>query len=613
MSFVNPWGLLGLLSLPVIAAIHLFQRRFPPLLVAGAHLWGAETRQQTTGRRRDRLPVTASLLLELLAGLIFSLALSQPRLGEMDSANHLVVVLDDTASMSAQPAGDASFRDAAVARLEERLDTMDRSGRVTLIRSGRQPTLIGKPAMLLDEARSMLAEWQPHATPHDFHSAWDEASRIVGTEQPFLFLTDHIPDDAEGLPRGMEAVSVGRRLPNVAIATARWTFDSQRGEGQLFVRVANRSADPKRVTLSAHADGQTVLQQPLDLPANGSIPLETSLPGGLGRLDISLDAPGDGLAVDNRVTLVEPKVRLVTVAVALPSDGAASWLVQRVLIAASDVQLGPVSEADLIIGPAGELPALAAVQWWFGIGPLNPSPVVRKQAKDLIGPYLIEKQHPLLDGVVLGGVVWGGVQPTDLNLRPLISTGRATLLGQVTGLASTAFVMNIDLSRSNIGESPDWPILMTNLLELRRAALPGLRLWNYRLNETIRFRAKPATDDASDAADRELRLVQPSGDERPLIRDRNDLVEITRLNETGVYEVRDGEDVVGEFAVNFFDEEESSLAGLAPGERQARVMSEASQIAIDDPYSWLMAAAIAVLLAAILMDWYVLRPRGMGG
>ncbi len=613
MSFVNPWGLLGLLSLPAIAAIHLFQRRFPPLLVAGAHLWGAETRQQTTGRRRDRLPISTSLLLELLAGLIFSLALSQPRVGEMGSARHLVVVLDNSASMSAQPAAGLSFRDAAVARLEERMDTMERNSRVTLIRSGLQPTLIGSPAMSLDDARSVLVEWHPRATPHDFHPAWDEASRVIGTEQPFLFLTDHIPDDAHGLPRGMEVISVGRRLPNVAIATARWTFDAERGEGQLFVRVANISEAPKRVTLSAHADGRTVLQQPLDLPADGSIPLETSLPGGLGRLTISLNAPGDGLAVDNTVTLVEPKVRLVTVAVALPSDGAATRLVQRVLSAASDVQLGPVAEADLIIGPAGELPAPAEAQWWFGIGPINPSPVVRNQAKDLIGPYLIEKQHPLMDGIVLGGVVWGGVQPTDFDLRPLISAGRIPLLGQVAGLVSTAFVMNIDLSRSNIGESPDWPILMTNLLELRRAELPGLRLWNYRLNETIRFRAEPATDEAGDANDRELRLVQPSGDERSLIRDRNDLVEITRLDETGVYEVQDGGQVVGEFAVNFFDEEESSLAGLAPGEREARVTSEASQIAIDDPYSWLMAAAIAALLAAILVDWYVLRPRGTRG
>ncbi len=611
MYFANPWGLLGLISLPVIAAIHLFQRRFPPLLVAGAHLWGAETRVQTAGRRRDRLPITATLLLELLAGLIFSLALAQPRFGELGSVSHLVVVLDDSASMSATPPGEVRFRDAAITRLAERVEEMDRDSRVTLIRSGLQPTLLGGRAALWDEARAVLADWQPRATKHDFQPAWDEAARIVGTNGQFLFLTDRIPEDTTALPRGMDMISAGRRLPNVAISTARWTFDSESGEGQLFLRIANRAGDMAKATLSAQASDQTILQQAIDVPANGSLPLEVAVPGGLGVLSVTIRADGDGLDVDNTVTLVEPKVRLLTVAVALPEDSTALRLTRRVLQAASDVQLGSSTDADLIIGSASSLPSLTTDQWWFGIGPLNDSAVIRNQAKDLIGPYLIEKQHPLMDGIVLGGVVWGGVQPTDLDLRPLVSAGRIPLLGQLAALTSTAFLMNIDLARSNIGESPDWPILMTNLLEQRRDELPGLRRWNYRLNEIVRFRAEPVADDA-EGTTQELRLLQPSGDERPLIRDRNDLVEITRLDETGVYEVLDGDRIVGEFAVNFFDEEESSLTALAPGERQARVTTEATRLSIDDPYSWLMAIAILLLIGAILMDWYVLRPRGMG-
>src|SRR5690606_32535277 len=142
MDFANPWGLLGLLSLPIITAIHLYQRRFPPLLVAGAHLWGAETRIQTAGRRRDRLPITSSLLLELLAGLVFSFALAQPRFGEMSSVAHLVVVLDNSASMSGIPAGESAFREQAVAAIGERMDHLGRDARVTFIRSGIQPTLL---------------------------------------------------------------------------------------------------------------------------------------------------------------------------------------------------------------------------------------------------------------------------------------------------------------------------------------------------------------------------------------------------------------------------------------------------------------------------------------
>ncbi|MBX3436076.1 MAG: hypothetical protein KF861_01200, partial [Planctomycetaceae bacterium] len=350
-----------------------------------------------------------------------------------------------------------------------------------------------------------------------------------------------------------------------------------------------------------------LLQQSIDVPAEGSSPLETTVPGGLGRLLITLNAPGDALDLDNNVTLIEPKVRMLTVASLFPVDSIEARLTQRVLNATRDVQPGPAADANLIFAPASAMPALAADQWGFGIGPLNPSPVIRNQAQDLLGPYLIEKQHPLMDGIVLGGVVWGGVQPTDLDLRRLISAGRIPLLGQVAGLAATVYVMNIDLSRSNISESPDWPILLTNLVERCRDELPGLRLWNYRLNETIRFRAARAADDS---AGRELALLLPSGHARPLIRDRNDLVEITRLDETGIYSVKDGATTIGEFAVNFFDNDESSLTALAPGERKPPSSAAESRLSIDDPYSWLMALAILILLAAIVTDWYVLRPRG---
>ena len=117
-------------------------------------------------------------------------------------------------------------------------------------------------------------------------------------------------------------------------------------------------------------------------------------------------------------------------------------------------------------------------------------PLMRRAvpSKALTCPYLLEKGDPLLDGVVLGGVVWGGVQPVKLDMAPLISAGRYSLLARMKGIQTTAYVMNIDLGQSNLSESPDWPILLSNLVELRRDNLPGLRRWNYRLNEDIRFR-----------------------------------------------------------------------------------------------------------------------------
>ena len=77
MSFANPWGLMALAALPAIAAIHLFHRRYPRFEVSGLHLWGVAQMTHTPGRRRERLPITATLILELLAALVLALALAR--------------------------------------------------------------------------------------------------------------------------------------------------------------------------------------------------------------------------------------------------------------------------------------------------------------------------------------------------------------------------------------------------------------------------------------------------------------------------------------------------------------------------------------------------------
>jgi hypothetical protein len=605
MYFANPWGLLGLAALPAILIVHLFHQRFPPLLVAGAHLWGAETRITTAGRRRDRLPVTASLLLELLAALLLTIALSEPHFGATDEVVHIISVLDDSASMLAHAPNEPSPRDLAIADLRRRAEEGGRGSRLTLIRSGIHPTLLGSRGMTWDEAEPMLGSWQPAAARHDFASAWDEAAQVAGETKGFLFLTDSVPQPVDELPAGMEVMAFGRRLDNVAISAARWTFDSVTGRGDVFFRVSNYGAAPARVQVTGTSAGQPVFQQALEIRAGGESPLQIQVPGGLGKLLVTVSTPGDGLETDNRVTLIEPKVRMVTVAVTLPADSLELRLVQRVLAALPDLQPGPVKQAHLVIGPASALPTSLPDLWWLGIGPLDPAQAPRDQAVALSGPFILDKQHPLLEGVVLDGVVWGGVQPTTADLTPLVSCNRLPLLAQLAGTRTTAFLLNIDLSVSNLDRSPDWPIVLTNLVELRRAALPGLQRWNYRSNEVVRFRAPRLAEGATE----ELSLASPNGSSRPLIRDRQDVVEMAGLEDTGVYQIRRGAQVFEELAVNFFDPEESTLLNLAPGRRTPPKQFEPTLLRIDNPYSWLIVLSVLLILAAVLLDWHVVRPR----
>jgi len=625
MHFANPWGLLALLALPTILIIHLYHRRFPPLVVAGLHLWTSETRQTIAGRRREKLPVTASLLLELAAAFLLAVVLSEPHYAGLNDAVHLVAVLDSSASMSARPTAGMSFRDAAIGEFEKRAHGLPRGSVVTIILSGNRPVMLAGPAVAWDDAKPLLQAWQPHSVRHSFEPAWDLGLQLVEKSGRLLFITDQLPpqsqtreegklaegDSSDGtpisrrsVPDQMEWVSVGRRLDNLAISAARWTFDAATGKGQIFLRVQNHSRQPMKFQIIGRSATTIVFRRDGQLTELGAASFEAEVPGGLGRLTVELSAADDGLAIDNHVELIEPQARMVTLAVSHPQPDTVRSI-RRVLDALPEVQMGDAATARLVFAAAGSLPESNPVRWWAGIGPLSSEPAALEAAKDLAGPYLIDKRQPLLEGVTLNGVVWGGVQPVEYDVTPLVSSGNLALVSQLNGTRTIGFVFNIDLARSNLAESPDWPILISNLVELRRESLPGLARWNYRLGEDVRFRLFEGDGGKENSAASDSLKLLHDGKSKPVA--RISLVELPPLDETGVYEIHDGQTVVGRFAVNFFDAEESDLRNLVPGRREASTQAGKPSVSLENPYSWVSLALLLVLTGCVFGDWFVLK------
>jgi hypothetical protein len=240
-----------------------------------------------------------------------------------------------------------------------------------------------------------------------------------------------------------------------------------------------------------------------------------------------------------------------------------------------------------------------------------------KSARDLLGPYLKEKRDPLLEGVSLGGVIWGGVQPVDIAMTPVISAGQQLLLSRLSGTRSTALLLNVDLGRSNLPESPDWPILINNLVEQRRNSLPGLRRWNYRLNEDIQFRLFEGLVEPPGSAGQTLTFqqihdaIQADSVEESRTRNlvRAAVVEIPPLDQAGFFQIKDGSNVIGEFAANFFDSAESNLTKLRPGNRLPPVDDQGTAYTIDNPFTWAILTGLALIMVLAFVDWYVVGPR----
>lgn len=709
MIFMNPWGLLGLISLPVIVAIHLFQRRFPRLPVAGLHLWGVKAEIEEPGRKRERLPITPSLLLELLAAVLLTLLLSQPRFGTAGTAAHLVIVLDNSASMQAVVGGAEnggedereSFRDAAIAHLDKRFSELPAGSVATIILTGQQPVMFAGPAMRWSEAKKQLKHWQPSAMRHDFQPAWDLAAQFAAKSGRLLFLTDRLPDDAvllaknaeaqaktegdknssstivtavarEVLPKRMEVVAVGQPVDNVAFTAARWTiqpvFVKRNGEpvidgyrGNLFFRVANFGSAASTVTITGESPAkktgtdktasiksvQTVFQKTISLSAHATKTLNVTVPGGVGRLTIRLVASQDALAIDNELRLIEPMLKPLKVAVTLPDDSSARKPIQRILKMFPQVQFVPEGAADLIIGSADSLPPSRDGLWWFGIGPLKTVPEKprsentdsetdsEKPKKKKMGtpsdhyPYIIEKQHPLLDGITLDGVKWSGVQPVRFAGTPLISAGPHPLLLRLNGTLTNAFLLNIDLELSTLTTSGDWPVLMQNLIKQCRGALPGLSRWNYRCGEEIRLKLPPQTDvvtgeltlvpltDNQNGTSKKQTSKTQTGDESTasqllvtqLLVIGQTAYFPSREQQVGLYEIRRGEKTLERVAVNFIDAKESVLQHCLSGEHTPELETPPDPFRLDEPHSWLILFGVVLLIGLLFLDWWFLRKK----
>jgi hypothetical protein len=596
MMFATPLGLLALLAIPGIVAIHLFRRRFPVRPVAGLFLWQITRQTPEGGGKIARLPITTSLILECLAALALALILAGARLSSAAVSPHLVVLLDDSASMAAVNARGESTRDRVARRVVEEVDRLGSTARITLVKSGDRPSVLVGPAARAAEVRPALDTWKPEALHHSLALGLRLARELAGRTGRLMVMSDVTPSS-----RGDDGalwVSVGEPLANVGITSAERTIAAGEGRGTVSLTLGNYSDTAARRRVRVSAGDKDVMTRELDVPP-GVSSLTLPLPAGLPPVRVAL--ADDALARDNEVILAEPRPRVVAVENRLP-DGRGRQALLKALGALAGVTYA--ESGHLVFAEAGELdgPQSPGV-WRVGFGRPPSAWLGKGEPKDFIGPFVLEKRNPLLVGMTLGGVVWPGVMPlADGAVHPLVSAGDQVLVGMPAASSRTrtepAILFNLDLDRTNLIRAPDWPILISNLVEMRRQNLAGPERWNYRVGEWVRVRlARDPTGplrfrcgavERALPAGRELEFIAPSPG--------------------GLLQILEGDDVLFELGVNFLDESETNLRGLATadvGEFTDVAGLRAESGPESDPLFWLL---LSMGGTAILVNWCLFAP-----
>jgi len=462
---------LGLALVILLLYILRTQRRRVP--VGSVRLWRG-LGEELEARRNWRPPRWSWLLaLQLAFVAAGALALAGPVVLRPPGGQHLVLVLDASASMSATDVAPSRF--AAAQRLAaERLAALTPADRVTVIRAGAEPRSLAWAASP-DEGRAAVADAAPGDAPGALSAALDLAAAAAAApagRAQIVVVTDGAyapPGLPAMLAAPVEFVPVGRGDQNVAVAALALRRPPNGGPTVGYARVANYGGAPATVPARLTADGLPVETRSLDIAPGASAELTFTLPPGTRTVALQLDA-NDLLAADNRaearapgggeraVTLVSaqpdvlaralralPGVRVTAVA---PDDYAKAALAPLVVFDGFLPRALPAADAIVVNPPAG--------------GALD----VRGEVPNPAGVEY-DATNPLLDAIdpdafQLGRLV--ALQPPSWAV-PVVWTadGPALLEGTVEG--RRVVVLAFDPRASNLPRLRAFPLLLANALD----------------------------------------------------------------------------------------------------------------------------------------------------
>jgi hypothetical protein len=579
--FTNPLAFVGLAAVPAVLAIYFLRRRFRRYPVSSLMLWLDPRPASQGGTKVERLQTPLLLFLELAAVLLLVLAAAEPHIPVAQRLRPLVVVLDDSFSMTA--GGEDSPRRRALAALTEELHAHPRYS-IRFVLAGERAQVLGDPAHSVDEALERLDGWRCRAPAAQLDEAVSLASEVGGDLALLLVLSDHAPTVLPGKGR-IQWWAFGKALPNLAIVTASRT--ARDSAERCLLEVANLSKEPREATLVVEAG-----QSPRQIHS-AALKLE---PGELHRsiLQLADGSPAirariepDALTIDDSVTLQPVRFRPVRVQLDVANPGLRRIL-EKALEATHFAHLG--DQRPEIVVTDGDRD-IAGDAWRVQL-------LSEKDAVGYSGPFVIDRNHPLTEGLSLQGVIWGGGKSADLPGAPVVLAGNVPLLTDAErpgGRHDLRLRLRPDLS--TLPESPAWPVLVWNLLQWHASLAPGLARPNIRLGEETMYTFAEPRD--------AVEIVAPGGATRQVaVADRRVVV---RGEDVGTYEIRDAADksVIATIAVNALARDESDLRDAATG-RWGDWLDETALRLEYQSIDW----AVLLVLLAVVMVHLVLVSRG---
>lgn len=533
--FSFPIAFLALLAVPLLVAIYFLRNRAKERRVSSLLLWLDVRQRWDGGQRIHKLQTPLLFFLELFAILLLVMAAAKPLMRTGDAARPLIVVLDDSFSM--QAGGEDSARNRAAAAIRSELKA-NRYEPLRFVMAGESPQLLGEMVGDAEQAINVLDNWKCGSPMAKLEDAVAFAFELGGNRARALVVSDHAPAQEPSDSR-LQWWSFGSSLPNLAFTAA--TRSARGDEERVMLEVTNLSRQSATANLIIESES-SAKPQSFSLAANESRRITLTVKNSASPLRAKLG--DDDLAVDNEVVLMPEASKIVRVDLRL-NDPKLRELVERAMESSTQVRIS-AERPELVITDKGDAQADGAEAWTLQL--LNEA-----GASSYLGPFVVDRAHPLTDGLSLGGVVWGAAS-SQIPGAPIITAGNIALLTDIDRNGQHELRLRLRPELSTLQETPNWPILILNLVNWRASVAPGLRQANIPLGGNANLTVE--------AGVQSVRLIDPKQKSRDLpTREKTATI---KADTAGVYELSAGQSKYS-FAANAVSREESDLRNASSG------------------------------------------------
>jgi hypothetical protein len=580
----TPLALIGLATLPALAAIYILRNRSRVQPVSSLLLWVSPRQAPDGGTRVERFRSSLLFWLEFLCLLLLVLAAAAPFIPTSSDTRPLIVVLDDSFSMRAG-APDSPRQRAADALLDE-LRRRPR-GSVRLILAGDRAQLLGDGAHQAAEVKTLLENWTCQEAAARIDLALSLAFELGGDLASVIVLSDHAPPATSAPEAGrVRWWAFGTPRPNWAFVNAGRSPGSK-GD-RILLEIANLADEPRSTTLRIESGSplQELQRSELNLGARETRRLALEVPDGpTGPSIVRASLNADELPFDDSVTLVPTPNRLVRCDNRVTEPKLRS-VVERAVRATGGATVAETRPQLVFVD--GEAPVRDNEEAWVV------RIIVEPEADAFTGPFVLDRAHPLTEGLSLAGVVWGGGKSV-LPGAPVVMAGNVALVADSEQAGKHEIRLRLRQDLSNLTASPAWPALIWNLVRWRSAHLPGFDRTNIRLGEEAVWNfANPEDRAELRGPDGEVKTIQSHGRRMAIKPDR-----------PGVYSLKAGEQTA-QLAVNPLNHDESDLSQCATGRWGEEKDETTLQLEYRDML-WL--PVLAALVIGMVHLWLVGRAR----